>query len=359
MAPLLRVERADPHEPVDAALGRQQPVGVVPADGERRRLDARLLAVVDLVDLDVERRAAPPIGRTSAGACRPNPATRSRRRRPGPSRSRHGRRTRRRAVPPAGARRAPLERLDGGRELSARSGSSASLRSSSIAIASSSLRWRSSTRSSSAFSRASSEVIRRPFAGSSHSDGSAACCWRSAACARFVSRSKEPPGRLHAVGDRRQPLRVLAHRRSLPTARAAANYRPDPAGPYAGQRHGGDRADTLLPDAEADLRSLVVLDEEPVTWLLIEAPGRPIRPPGPGGGRADDRDGRQDPRHRSPGAIHESRRRRGTWLTLAAWTDSAVRGAAVSGYCHRAELVGATLAELPDLLAGQRPASCG
>ena len=40
-----------------------------------------------------------------------------------------------------------------------------------------------------------------------------------------------------------------------------------------------------------------------------------------------------------------------TWLTLAAWTDGTVRGAAVSGYCHRAELVGATLAELPDLLA--------
>ena len=40
----------------------------------------------------------------------------------------------------------------------------------------------------------------------------------------------------------------------------------------------------------------------------------------------------------------------GTWLTLAAWTGPEVRGAAVSGYCHRAELVGATLAELPDLL---------
>src|SRR4051794_41806556 len=31
--------------------------------------------------------------------------------------------------------------------------------------------------------------------------------------------------------------------------------------------------DTLLSDAEDDLRSLVVLDKEPVTWLLIDAPG--------------------------------------------------------------------------------------
>jgi len=45
----------------------------------------------------------------------------------------------------------------------------------------------------------------------------------------------------------------------------------------------------------------------------------------------------------------------GTWLTLAAWTDGTVRGAAVSGYCHRAELVGATLAELPDLLTQASP----
>ena len=120
--------------------------------------------------------------------------------------------------------------------------------------------------------------------------------------------------------------------------------------------------DTLLLDAEADLRSLVVIDKEPVTWLLIEAPGA-----------AEQAD--LDPARRSsrwtgrwprPATRRPWRGSRtppppiGTWLTLAAWTDSAVRGAAVSGYCHRAELVGATLAELPDLSSrAQGPASCG
>jgi hypothetical protein len=46
----------------------------------------------------------------------------------------------------------------------------------------------------------------------------------------------------------------------------------------------------------------------------------------------------------------------GTWLTLASWTGEGVWGAAVSGYCHRPELVSASLAQLPDLLA---PAESG
>ena len=45
----------------------------------------------------------------------------------------------------------------------------------------------------------------------------------------------------------------------------------------------------------------------------------------------------------------------GTWLTLAAWTGHDVWGGAATGYCHRAELVRATLAELPDLLAPAQP----
>jgi hypothetical protein len=110
--------------------------------------------------------------------------------------------------------------------------------------------------------------------------------------------------------------------------------------------------DTLLSDAEDDLRSLVVLDAEPVTWLLIEAPG------------ATDQDALvPEAVEQMTGAVAKTRGTGvlarfanpaaavGTWLTLAAWTDGTVRGAAVSGYCHRAELVGATLAELPDLLA--------
>jgi hypothetical protein len=114
--------------------------------------------------------------------------------------------------------------------------------------------------------------------------------------------------------------------------------------------------DTLLSDAEDDLRSLVVLDAEPVTWLLIEAPG------------ATDQDALvPEAVEQMTGAVAKTRGTGvlarfanpaaavGTWLTLAAWTDGTVRGAAVSGYCHRAELVGATLAELPDLLAQASP----
>jgi hypothetical protein len=109
--------------------------------------------------------------------------------------------------------------------------------------------------------------------------------------------------------------------------------------------------DTILSEAEADLRSLVVIDKEPVTWLLVDAPGAE------GDGIVTEAVGQMDgivakaagtaalARFASPASAV------GTWLALAAWTETDVRGAAVSGYCHRAELVGATLAELPDLLA--------
>ena len=114
--------------------------------------------------------------------------------------------------------------------------------------------------------------------------------------------------------------------------------------------------ETVLAEAEADLRPLVVIDKEPVTWLLIDAPG------------AQDDDSMTGEaivqmdgtvvhtagtaalgRFASPASAI------GAWLTLANWTGSDVRGAAVSGYCHRAELVGATLAELPDLLDPAQP----
>jgi len=113
--------------------------------------------------------------------------------------------------------------------------------------------------------------------------------------------------------------------------------------------------DTVLSGAEQDLRSLVVIDKEPVTWLLIDAPAAD------GEGIVAEAVRQMDgvvariestaalARFASPAAAI------GTWLTLAAWTDTDVRGAAVSGYCHRAELVGATLAELPDLLHAAGP----
>jgi hypothetical protein len=118
---------------------------------------------------------------------------------------------------------------------------------------------------------------------------------------------------------------------------------------------GSTSLETVLSGAEQDLRSLVVIDKEPVTWLLIDAPAAD------GEGIVAEAIGQMEgvvakfdatsalARFASPAAAI------GTWLTLAAWTDTDVRGAAVSGYCHRAELVGATLAELPDLLATAGP----
>jgi hypothetical protein len=114
--------------------------------------------------------------------------------------------------------------------------------------------------------------------------------------------------------------------------------------------------DDVLSDAERDLRSLVVLDKEAVTWLLVDAPG------------ADDDGLLEEAVDQMGGTVAklggtaalarfaDAARAVGTWLTLAAWTGTDVRGAAVSGYCHRAELVGATLAELPELLG---PAQAG
>jgi len=122
-----------------------------------------------------------------------------------------------------------------------------------------------------------------------------------------------------------------------------------------GNAMGATVLDTLLSDAEDDLRSLVVLDAEPVTWLLIDAPAAdqdalvPEAVEQMTGTVAKSRDTGALARFTNPAAAV------GTWITLAAWTDGTVRGAAVSGYCHRAELVGATLAELPDLLTQASP----
>src|SRR6185503_8621548 len=54
LAPVRRVERAEAYEAVHAALGGVEPVGVLAADAEGRRLDARLLPRAGLQQLDVE-----------------------------------------------------------------------------------------------------------------------------------------------------------------------------------------------------------------------------------------------------------------------------------------------------------------
>ncbi|MEP6758923.1 MAG: hypothetical protein ABJB55_06990 [Actinomycetota bacterium] len=114
--------------------------------------------------------------------------------------------------------------------------------------------------------------------------------------------------------------------------------------------------DAILADADADLRSLVVIDKAPATWLLIDAPS--AQDEGSMTGEAVTQMGGTVVRAAGTAALGRFANPAGAigaWLTLAAWTDVDVRGAAVSGYCHRAELVGATLAELPDLLEPAQP----
>ena len=55
-----RVERREPHEPVDAALGLERPVGVLAVDGDRGRLEARLLPRARLDDLGLEAASLGP-----------------------------------------------------------------------------------------------------------------------------------------------------------------------------------------------------------------------------------------------------------------------------------------------------------
>jgi hypothetical protein len=57
---LLAVERADAHQAVHAALGLDVAVGVLALDDECRLGDARLVARLDVLDLDLEARALGP-----------------------------------------------------------------------------------------------------------------------------------------------------------------------------------------------------------------------------------------------------------------------------------------------------------
>ena len=72
--PLLRVERADPHQPVHAALALQPAVGPSAVDRERDALEARLLALGLVQDLGLEACCDRPSAGTCAAASPPSPA---------------------------------------------------------------------------------------------------------------------------------------------------------------------------------------------------------------------------------------------------------------------------------------------
>ena len=94
VAPGVRVERRDAHQPVDAGLGLQPAVGVGARDLYGRRLDAGLLAAGLLDELHLHAVAPRPSACTCAAAFRPSPAPRCRRPRHGPRDSSRCRRPR-------------------------------------------------------------------------------------------------------------------------------------------------------------------------------------------------------------------------------------------------------------------------
>ena len=83
VAPRVRVEGRDAHQPVHAALGLEPAIGVGAADPDRRRFDAGLLAARSPRATRPCSRAPRPSAHTCAAASRPSPAPRCRRRRRG------------------------------------------------------------------------------------------------------------------------------------------------------------------------------------------------------------------------------------------------------------------------------------
>ena len=107
--------------------------------------------------------------------------------------------------------------------------------------------------------------------------------------------------------------------------------------------------DQLLTTTLPDLPSLLVLDQQPVTWLFLEVPdGDDAAKPGSiqqqaveqmEGMMARGLDKAVLARFTNPAAAI------GAWITLASWTSPELRGGASYGYGHRADLVRLCIAE--------------
>ena len=111
MPPRVGVEGRDAHQPVHARFGLEPAVGVVALDQERRRLDAGLLAVLLVDELDLVAARLRPSACTCASASAPSPGSRCRPRRHGPRGRCRCRRPRRRAAPRPPARWASSPQL--------------------------------------------------------------------------------------------------------------------------------------------------------------------------------------------------------------------------------------------------------
>ena len=107
--------------------------------------------------------------------------------------------------------------------------------------------------------------------------------------------------------------------------------------------------DRLLTTTFADLPNLLVLEQQPVTWLFLEVPdGDDASKPGSiqqqaveqmEGVMAHGLDRAVLARFSNPAAAI------GAWITLGSWTSPDLRGGASYGYGHRADLVRLCTAE--------------
>ena len=82
---------------------------------------------------------------------------------------------------------------------------------------------------------------------------------------RLPSTSKEPPCRAHAFGQRVEPFGGVGRH----DGRVYRRVRPRA---YASPMEFETTFDLLLTTTFADLPNLLVLDQEPVTWLFLEVP---------------------------------------------------------------------------------------
>jgi hypothetical protein len=107
--------------------------------------------------------------------------------------------------------------------------------------------------------------------------------------------------------------------------------------------------DGLVDELANDLPHLLVLEQEPVGWLFLDAPDAGAASiAGSLQAEAVDRMGGTVKGARDTTIVAwfaNPAAAIGTWLTLAAWTDDEVRGGLAYGYSHRADLVRLVTAE--------------
>lgn len=111
----------------------------------------------------------------------------------------------------------------------------------------------------------------------------------------------------------------------------------------------GSVFDGLVDELASDLPHLLVLEQDPIGWLFLDAPGAdPSSFADPLQVEAVDRMGGTVRGVKDTAVVAwfaNPAAAIGTWLTLAAWTDAEVHGGLAYGYSHRADLLRLVTAE--------------